>query len=709
MEKEEIQNDLAKEDENILIEARTRFEIAKSASNDNRLLGLHDLKMLYEGSWEEDEIRDRQNEFQNRPCLSFPKLNKLIQKTSNQVRLNPPGPKISPEDDDDKETAVKITGLLRQILKNSDSDTILAQASENQLENSFGYIRVITQRDGDESFNQEILMDYIQNPFSVYTDPASKSVVGKDMEWFFITDDIVRTEFEAEWPKAIASNWDGGENGDAIQDWYGEDHVRTAEYYRLVKDPDTLIEGVGKHGKPFKGLKSEFTSEELEKFTITRSIPTIKRRWEWFKITYNDVLERAKIASKRCLLVPVYGRIRIINNIKRLFSLHRQAQDAQKMYDYWQSSAAEKLGQSQKVSYVGYKGQFNSDKRWEDANINPAAYLEVDSVTIGGHPAPLPVQQPPVAPPTGYIVAAQGAAQDIKEIIGIDDGLLNQTTGPNSAAAQANVLSGTALDILNRNGELSTYDFISNLHKSARQIFKIIVDMIPNYYTEERVEKIIGENGAKETVVFNGKNKDGKIYDLTTGKYDVDIDIGPDYATQKEQASKETLDFAKAFPEKAFAIADIVASNLSNKDSDKMTKRIMKTMPPELLDSDEKKDEDELQVELSQKTQELQQVTGQLDQALDLIQSQKIETNRTVIKEEGATERQIIKSEADLLKQTISTEGEIKEETIQAQSSLLDSLVEAMGGVEGITKFVEARNSQPPLFGGIPETLGEIP
>ena len=96
---EETQNDLAKEHDAILQEARKRFEIAQDGDRDNRKLGLNDLRILFESSWTPEEIADRQNEFQNRPCLSFPKLNKLIQKTANQIRLNNPGPKISPEGD----------------------------------------------------------------------------------------------------------------------------------------------------------------------------------------------------------------------------------------------------------------------------------------------------------------------------------------------------------------------------------------------------------------------------------------------------------------------------------------------------------------------------------------------------------------------------------------------------------------------------------
>lgn len=698
---EETQNELEKETAGILQEAIRRFQTAQDAESENRKLGADDLRVLFESSWEPGEIAERQNEHQNRPCLSFPKLNKLIHKTANQVRLNNPGPKISPEDDNsDDETAVKITGLLRQILKNSDSDTVFAQASENQLENAFGFIRVITERESDESFDQKITLDYIQNPFSVYVDASSKSVVGEDIEWFFITDDIPRREFEATWPDAIASDWKGGSVGDDSIGWLSQDTVRMAEYYRLVKDEDELIEGQNGDGKEFKGFKSDFSEKELEDSVITRNIPAVKKRWEWFKITAVDILEKADIATKRCPLIPVYGRIRIINNKKRLMSLIRYAKDAQKMYDYWQSSAAEKLSQAQKTSYIGYKGQFKSDKRWEDANINPAPYLEVDAVTIGGHPAPLPQQQPAPQPPIGYITAAQGASQDIKEIIGVDDGIVNQTTGQNSSGLQANVLSGKALDILNQNGELSTYDFISNLHKSARQAYKVVVDMIPEYYNEERVERILGEDGVEEKVVFNGKNEDGEIYDLTTGRYDVDIDVGPDYATQKEQAATETLDYAKAFPEKANAIADIVASNLSNKDSDKMARRIMKTMSPELLDTEDKKDENQLQAELSQEKQKSQGLEQQLNQAMELIQSEQLETQRVQIKEDGSKEREIIKSATTLEKQRIDSEGEIKEETIQAQSGLIESLITAMGGPEGVKQFVESRNSQPPLFDG---------
>ena len=430
----------------------------------------------------------------------------------------------------------------------------------------------------------------------------------------------------------------------------------------------------------------------------------------WYKITGSDILEEKELAGADFPIISMYGRVRNINNKKHIYSLIRFSHDAQRMYDYWRSSEAERLAQSLKAPYVGFKGQFVNDPNWKHANNTAVNYLEADPVLIGGAPAPLPQQTPPPAPPIGYIAAAQSSNEDIKETVGLDNPMMNSTTGA-SVSQSAQVLSGKALDTLNASGELATYDFIDNRNKSVRQAFRVLVNLIPKVVDTERAERILGEDGKEDVITFNGaegSNENGEIYDLSVGRYDVDVDIGADYTTKRKEDAESMMNFITTVPGAGEISGDLVAQTQDWKNADKFASRFKKQIAqinPTLLEGEDEDENDveaqlqKIQVETAQKDQQLQDVTAQLDQALELIQTRRIDQEIAANKEEGALQRELIKSQTTLEKQNIDTEGEIKEETIKSQTDIITTLIanqqELSGQVDALKQIVITGNSQP--------------
>ena len=45
-----------------------------------------------------------------------------------------------------------------------------------------------------------------------------------------------------------------------------------------------------------------------------------------------------------------------------------------------------------------------------------------------------------------------------------------------------------------REGDVSTFHFIDNLSRAIRHAGRVIVDLIPHVYTEERMIRILGED-----------------------------------------------------------------------------------------------------------------------------------------------------------------------------------------------------------------------
>ena len=686
--------------EEILAEALPRLKLAEDAEIDIRRKAADDLYFLYISMWDDQDRKNRQSMGQNRPCLEFNLLLGKIKKLTNEARLNKPNVKVSPEDDNaDIETAIKIGGLIKQILKNANFDTAISSAFENAVESSFGYVRVLTKFINEESFDQDIDVDYIDNPFSVYIDNQAKLITKADAEWGFITDDVPKKQFIKDYPDATITSMTTSSIGDSMVNWMTEDTVRIAEYYTLEKVADVLIEGIDAEGVIVKGLKSEL--EGVDSLVITRQRDTFRKKWMWHKITGADVLESKELAGPDFPIVAVLGRRKNINNKEELFSLIRFSKDANRMYNYWRSSEAEQLSATQKTPYIGAKGQFKDDMGWKNANVNPRPYLEYTPVSIGGQIAPPPMRAPAPEAPIGYIQAAQTSKEDLAETMGLSPMMQNNNVGANKSQVTPNALSGVALDNLNQSGEMSTYDFIDNMNKSCRQIFRIINNLIPKIYDTERVERILGEDDKEELVTFNGAaNEDGEIFDVTVGRYDIDIDVGPDYATRRKQTADSMMDFIRNVPEAGAITGDLVAESQDWKNSDKFAARLKKAVPPELLGDDEK-DEEQVAQELAQAQQELQSVTAQLDQALELINTRQIDQEIAANKEQGALQREMIKSETTLEKQRIDTEGELKEETIKAQSDIITTLIanqqELTDQLNGLDNFVKNGNSQSPL------------
>ncbi|CAN8141070.1 Portal protein [uncultured Thiomicrorhabdus sp.] len=118
--------------------------------------------------------------------------------------------------------------------------------------------------------------------------------------------------------------------------------------------------------------------------------------------------------------------------------------------------------------------------------------------------------------------------------------------------------SGRAIHARQRQGSTGSYTYTDNFGTALIHSMKIIVDLIPYVYDTERVIRIRGEDDVEMPVPINARPGAGVmqqqqfnpnmianprdmitryINDLTVGKYDIRVTIGPSYATQREELS----------------------------------------------------------------------------------------------------------------------------------------------------------------------------
>ena len=78
------------------------------------------------------------------------------------------------------------------------------------------------------------------------------------------------------------------------------------------------------------------------------------------------------------------------------------------------------------------------------------------------------------------------------------------------------------------------------------------------------------------------------VNDLATARFDIRVDIGPSYTTQRIEAATSMLDYAKSDPTAMPVMRDIFVRNMDWPGADQLADRLKKTIPPQYLSDKER-------------------------------------------------------------------------------------------------------------------------
>ena len=196
-------------DDDILAEARAAFARAADAEAETRCEALDDLRFARLGEqWPASVLNDRARE--GRACLTVNRLPAFIRQVVNDARQNKPAIAVHPVDDGaDPATAEVFNGLIRHIEQSSDAEVAYDTALDFAVTGGFGYFRINTRYAADDGFDQDIAIERVANPFSIYGDPEGAAADSSDWNTAFVVDSLPRAAFAARWKGAEAVDWDG--------------------------------------------------------------------------------------------------------------------------------------------------------------------------------------------------------------------------------------------------------------------------------------------------------------------------------------------------------------------------------------------------------------------------------------------------------------------------------------------------------------------
>ena len=674
----------------LLTKAKACHKAASTSEAKQRINEREDLEFqIPENQWDPLARKYRQGTATSpgRPMLSVSLLAQPMALIQNQAVAAKLGVEIHPVSEEaDPEVAEIKQGLYRRIERDSNASLARLWALDRAKQCGRGWYRINTQwdEDGDDEFDQEIVIERILNQENVYIDPAAQKPDFSDAQWALIVSYVDVDVFEEMYPKAKSPSSDSEFKAWASDDpdWVKADGknkgVLVAEYWWKVTDPQIIKKG-----------KREKVKENI--------------RVRYAKLTAREVLEEQDWNGKYIPLVPVIGtELQPFDGERRWEGMVRRARDAQKFFNYSISTLVERMAMEPKAPFVGAEGQFRGhEEEWMLANVRNQPYLEYRPVSHEGTQAPPPARSQ--VDSSGMSVALM-ALDQARSFVQMSTSVYAPSLGemPQEQSKQ----SGRAILALQQQSDAGTSHFLQNLANiSMPYEARVVLDLMPTIYDRPgRVVQVLGAEDEPRSVML-GKpyvEKDGqpiplptpgenipmpavnpeqiKNYDLSKGKYTVSVSVGKSFQTRLQEGASEIGAILQAAPQLMpiigptyFRFRDFPGS----KEISDLLKRVReKTMPGIDAKEGEEPSPEQLKGQLEQLGAAMKEKDAQLQAAAREIETERAKQEAAVMKAQLDAQTAMSKAQLDAeTKRTIAAADNATKLEIANLSARVDEML----------------------------------
>lgn len=564
----------------------------------------------------------RNRDMDERPCLTVNRTRQHNLQIINDERQNKPSIVARPTGNGATfEAAQVFTSIFRHIEYISNAQSAYTTATSFQVKIGIGWLRVARDYSGDDTFDQEIYIRRVIDPFSIYIDPDAKEQDKSDAKFAFVFEDVDKDEFDQMYPDF--QGW-GNQHAigiDGASDFISKDHIRVCEYFRAVDKKDELIAITDPRDGQLKVIrKSALPKElwkELDDDPMTRKRSIYETKIERYLIIGERIAERSVEPGRYIPLVPIIGEECVVDGILDRKGHTRALKDPQRIYNYWTSSAVEHVALQSKTPYIAAAAAIEEyEMYWNTANKTNHSVLPYNAYDDAGSQLPPPARQEPPQMAPAFISGMQVAVNEMMMVSGQYQPVMGEPS---------NERSGRALAARQRQGENATYHFIDNLGVGLRFLGKILLDLIPRVYDTKRVMQVLAVDGTSYEVHVDPQaqqaymqtlDKDNKvaqrIFNPNVGKYDIQADIGPAYGTQRQQMFDALTTLITQAPGLANLLGDIWMRAADFPGADEAAERFKRMLPPQALGQGPTQAEQVLQQQNAALTESLQKALEQL-------------------------------------------------------------------------------------------------
>lgn len=568
------------EQRDIVEEVARNISQAFQFDRHNREDAVVDLKFLAGDQWPEYARAARVN----RPMLTINRLPQFLHQVTNSIRQNAPVLKVTPVGGKQDPNISKIyDGIINDIQYRCSAKHVYATAAYHAAACGIGHWRVITRYVSDESFDQELAIELIPYPLAVYWDPASVKPDRSDAMWCVVIDLVPRETFKQKYPGALqvsvpelrANNFASG------LFWTTQDYILVAEYWCKRPMDRTLLAFQSGATIDVTGLGME----QLTQIQLQNGQPMAKRVVkshfvEQSVVTGAEVLSGpVKWMGRHIPIIPVVGDEIPLERITIRHGLIRHARDPQQLYNFYRSASAEAIALAPKSPWLVTDAQIAKHRAdWNNANTQNKPYLRYTPDPNAPQSAPARIAPPPV--PEALWREGAMASEDLKATTGIYDAALG---------ARSNETSGVAIKRRDQQADTANFHYMDNLTRSLEHSGRILIDLIPKVYDNERVVRMVGDDGAEQfapinQVLYAHDGEPVMVNDLSVGRYDIRVVIGPNYATKRLEAAQAMSELMHAMPpEAAMVLGYTAVKNMDIPDGEAVSNMLKAMIPPQIL------------------------------------------------------------------------------------------------------------------------------
>ena len=665
----------------LFTEAMRRYKSAVEATQGNRVDMIDDQRFASGDQWPDDVKALRVG----RPMQTINRLPAFIDQIIGDARQNKVAIKVFAGEDGDVEVAKIYSGLIRSIENRSNADFAYDTALEQTATFGFGAWRIKTRYVDDDTFDQEVTIERIPNALNVHFDPSAIQPDYSDAEYAIVVDSISKDEFKSRWPKASETNFQA-EHMQA--GWSSGDTMQIAEYWHKERTPATLYllnDGTATFDKP--------TAPEL----VIRERQSEKCAVKMCIMSGAEVLEHADWAGRYIPIIGVNGKEDMVDGKRILRGIVRHAKDPQRMYNYWRTIDTETKALAPKAPVMVTTKQLDGlDEYWSGALSGNLPYLPYNPDPT----APIPQRLNAGIQDKGFEQAAMLAVDEMKATTGIYSAALGE---------QSNETSGRAILARQREGDTANFAYIDNLSRAIRHSARVIIDLIPKIYDTERVVEIMGMDGQKKLEKINGArvNDDGMVEpvnDLTTGRYDLVVDVGPSYTTKRIEALNMMVEIAKMNPAIMQIAGDLIVKSMDWDGADAIAERLKRTVPANIIGDEEGEGKyKELPAEVTQMIEQGKQLIEQLQQE----NSQLKEENEDKDEDRRLKQYEIdVRAMLETAKLTAAN-PDVNALSMQVAQILAQSIMGQAASAPDVTEENEQESDQPGMNFGEPVELSD--
>jgi hypothetical protein len=522
-------------------EAMAEFDKIQTALGDERLQCLQDRRFysIAGAQWEGPLFQ----QYKNKPRLEVNKIALAVQRIFSEYRNNRITVNfISKDGSKNRNLADICDKLYRADEQDSCAEEAYDNAFEEGVAGGFGAWRLRAEYEDEEDPDNEYQRIRIEPIFdadaSVFFDLNAKRQDKSDARHCFVLTSMTRSSYMREWNDDPAT-WPKIVHQSEF-DWQTPDVVYIAEFYRVENVRETLHIFEAIDGTEEKYLESELDDETRATLEAVGTIEVRQRkitrkRVHKYIMSGGRVLEDVGfLAGKYIPIVPFYGKRWFIDNVERCSGHVRTAKDAQRLKNMQLSKLAEISALSSIEKPIMTPEQVAGHQvMWSEDNIKNYPYLLINPVTgpdgntqVGG---PVAYTKSASVPPA-LAGLLQITEQDIRDLLG------NQEQGDKIVSN----ISGKALETVQQRLDMQSYIYLSNMAKAIRRCGEIWLSMAKELYIEpKRKMKGLGLQNTVESIELMKPmiDEQGELRyegDLSTADFDVSVDVGPSFRSQRE-------------------------------------------------------------------------------------------------------------------------------------------------------------------------------